>query len=70
MSALQFSKRMDGLTTCEGPGCIKKSRRKMYLAGYPVPPEEKYGMKAGLMLCDSCAKEQTRIYEGALDDAA
>lgn len=66
MTALEFSKRMEGQTTCEGAGCIKKSRRKMYLAGYPVPPEEKYGMKSGLMLCDRCAKEATRIYEGAL----
>lgn len=69
MSALEFSKRMDGQTTCEGAGCIRKCRRKMYLAGYPVPPETKYGMKAGLMLCDICAKEATRIYEGALETA-
>ena len=67
MSALQFSKRMDGLTTCEGPGCIKKSRRKMYLAGYPVPPEEKYGMKAGLMLCDTCSKSASQIWLDALE---
>lgn len=69
MSALQFSKRLEGQTTCEGSGCIRKSRRKMYLAGYPVPREEKYGLVTGLMLCDFCAKEQTRIYESALEAA-
>lgn len=60
---------MDGQTTCEGEGCIKKSRRKMYIAGYPVPRETKYGFKTGLMLCDMCAKEATRIYDGALESA-
>ena len=68
MSALVFSKRMEGMTTCEGrKGCTQKGRRKVYLAGYPVPRETRYGMKgAGLMLCDRCAKEQTRIYDEAL----
>lgn len=54
------------MTTCENAECIQKGRRRMYLAGYPVPSEQKYGMKSGLMLCDRCAKEATRIYEGAL----
>jgi hypothetical protein len=66
MSALEFSKQLAAMTTCEGAECIKKGRRRMYLAGYPVPSEQKYGLKTGLMLCNRCAKEATRIYEGAL----
>lgn len=67
MSALEFSKRMDGQTTCEGAGCIRKCRRKMYLAGYPVPPETKYGMKTGLMLCDTCSKSAKEIWLDVLE---
>ena len=69
MTALQFSKQMSGMSRCEGASCIGKGRRRMYLAGYPVPSEQKYGLKTGLMLCNRCAKEATRIYEGALRGA-
>lgn len=68
MTALTFSKRVNGMTTCEGlPNCKRKGQRKMFLAGYPLPHETRYGMKrAGLMLCSRCANEAKRIYEGAL----
>jgi hypothetical protein len=66
MTALDLDKRLkDGSSTCEGAGCIRKGRRKMYIAGYPVPPETKYSGNV-LMLCDQCAAAAKEIYKGAL----
>lgn len=69
MTALVFGKRVDTMTTCENPECISKGRRRMYLAGHPVPAETKLGMKAGLTLCDRCCKQAEAIWADALEAA-